>query len=936
MRNLFNPWWLFIINTLPICILFFLYGAQYSIIQSELNPESIFLWKVFGGILGCMALLNAAYTVYLIIRKKPVSLWYAAVALCGYTVFLYVMMIHYDDLIGGAIPDWMIAENLPLYPLTFLMPTLAFVMAELIYKLTPSRSSQAGWLSLAGAVSIPLLFFFYISVISSLWHPDPGRFGTHALFLLFIALTLGFLFLLFRAGYILVYKNSDRLNKYALVWKVPFAIVFPLLGLALNQGLLYNDFGSSNGLFGNFGDPWFFILAVVNGILLCLPPLRKKRLRLAVFTGRSITFSYTLYFFFVLLPYLPLSIIAIIAFGLGFLMLSPSLLIVVHVRELWQDIRDLSVFYSKKLLYGLLALSFLVLPGLITATYMHDRQELFAILEYMDYPDYSKTYEPDRKTLLKVVRNSQHTQVASRGRVSFGTPFLSTFYHWLVMDNLVLSNTKMEKIERVFALPEHVGLQRRQNEPQEAEVRINHSEVSSKYDEASGTWRSWVALEITNYSTSDQNGEYITTLNLPQGCYISDYYLYVGDRKEYGILAEKKSALWVYTQIRGYRRDPGILYYLTVNKVAFRVFPFLKGEVRRTGIEFVHKEPVELIIDDHTLMLGEAQVLDSEIIDGKHAVYIPSDRKAALPPANRTPYYHFIIDASVRASHDHIISAMDAFSKAGTERLEGAQISLVNSTVRTMDYTEKWREQVAGITLENGFFAERAMRQILARHYQDNAPAYPVMIVISDSLSEGIWPESFADMQFAVPESSAFYHLQPDGSLRTHSLISEPSLPVTNDRLLSREFDVVQWEHEGKVHYLRLDGRASVVLKNDLFTLPEADIHEKSWQSALALQAKQMAHILHPEVAGDEWLQMVKYSFLSKVMTPATSYIVVETEAQKAMLMKKQEEVLSGNPSLDAGEDVARMSEPEWYILAALLILFIYYRQRRAAKRSAV
>ena len=67
-------------------------------------------------------------------------------------------------------------------------------------------------------------------------------------------------------------------------------------------------------------------------------------------------------------------------------------------------------------------------------------------------------------------------------------------------------------------------------------------------------------------------------------------------------------------------------------------------------------------------------------------------------------------------------------------------------------------------------------------------------------------------------------------------------------------------------------------------------------------------------------------------MTPVTSYLVVENEAQKAILKKKQEQVLSSNKSLDLGEDTQRMSEPSFILLTVLLGLVLWCRQKRQRK----
>jgi hypothetical protein len=69
-------------------------------------------------------------------------------------------------------------------------------------------------------------------------------------------------------------------------------------------------------------------------------------------------------------------------------------------------------------------------------------------------------------------------------------------------------------------------------------------------------------------------------------------------------------------------------------------------------------------------------------------------------------------------------------------------------------------------------------------------------------------------------------------------------------------------------------------------------------------------------------------------MTPVTSYLVVENEAQKAILKKKQEQALSNNKSLDLDEDTQRMSEPSLWILTILFGLIFLYKQIRKRQCS--
>jgi hypothetical protein len=704
MRNLLNPKWLFIINTLPLVVLFFLFFGQFNIIKTLLEENNIQLWKSFGLSLGILGILNFAYAVYLSLKKKKVSVWYGLLALLCYLPFIYLYGYHLDRIIPFSIPQWMVSGNIFLYVGTFLMPTLAYSLFILVSHFTPKNKEHKAWVNFLIAIGIPITGYLFTQIILPLWQTFDSKFGEHTILILVIVVTIVFLFFLIRGVFILATKKAEVWQKYQLAWKVPIAIVLPLLGLLVNNGHLFNDFGpSQSGIFGDFNNAWFYILALVNGILVCLPNLENKIYRLLLFIGRSVTFAYTFYFFLVFLPFLPLSVIAIIAIGTGFLMLTPLLLFVIHINELSKDFTYLKTVLSKKLLIGVSVLGFLIIPTFITVTYLKDKSVLNETLSYLYSPDYSTQYNIDKSSLQKTLNVIKSHKENRGGIFGNGIPYLSSYFNWLVMDNLTLSDSKINTIEKIYFGKSSFEL--RPENIQNDNVQISNISTNSTYDKTQNAWKSWVDLEITNKSGNTRFSEYATTIDLPEGCWISDYYLYVGNIKEPGILAEKKSAMWIFSQIRNTNRDPGILYYLTGNKVAFRIFPFSKDEIRKTGIEFLHKEPISLNIDNNIVKLGNINETVYENIETKNITYVSVQQKQKLKSVKRKPYFHFLVDVSKDKSSNstEFIKRIEQVLEDNKPLSENAKISYVNSYVTTTTLDNDWKEQYKNRTFEGGF-----------------------------------------------------------------------------------------------------------------------------------------------------------------------------------------------------------------------------------------
>ncbi|WP_022823258.1 MSEP-CTERM sorting domain-containing protein [Hymenobacter norwichensis] len=934
MRNLLNPKWLLVLNTLPIVVLLVLLAGEYAVIHTLLPKASQQVWQGIGTALLVLGAAQAGFALWQMHRKQRLTVAYGVVALSLHIAFLYAYGSFLRQLFPTEVPRWMVPGEMELYAGTFLMPTLAHAVLVLLVRLTPEEQSHRALPNFGVAVAIPAVAYLFGQLILPLWRVPAGEFGEHALIVLLIATTLGFLFFLARGVYILTSSRTGVWAKYQLVWKALIALVLPLIGLATNSGLILNFGSAENGVFGDFNGPWFYGLAVLNGVLVCCPSPRGKWGRLALFAGRAATLAYTLYFFLVFLPFLPLSLVAVVAVGLGFLMLTPLVLLLVHLRELSQDFEVLRSYFSRRVLVSILIGSGLLLPLGITGTYLHHRQVLHAALAYLYLPDYASAQTVEADALVPVLQEVRDHKRGGGGMFGSHLPYLSSYFNWLVLDNMTLSNQKLNRLSQVFMgeppVAEAPGNPAADNPDQ---TRLTQITSRSTYNMHQATWTSWVELEMTNTTAAD-NAEYVTTLQLPAGCWVQDYYLDIRGRREKGILAEKKAATWVFSQIRNEQRDPGILYYLTGNRVALRVFPFAAREVRRTGFQLVHKEPVVLHLADRAISLGDSaksSVTTPVTLPGGQVTYLSAAAKRALPLVRRRPYYHFLLDASasVVARRPAYARQVAAFLKQRPGTAAMARYSLVSATTKRTTESE-WQAALAAEPATGGFYLEGAMRQLLAETQTNPAATYPVFVAVTDDFARALLPADFAELQDATPEQSVFYVLTPNAPPVAHSLRQDSSWPLAaapSDSVPA----VRAWPSAGAPRaYLPNDEQPSVVLVATELQLP-ATVGQ-GWKAGLWLQGYQTYAALHPAAAETMRLSAIKASFRSGIMTPLTSYLALENEAQKAALRRKQKEVLNAHAALDAGEDTQRMSEPEVWLLLLLAGgwgLVQWYRRRK-------
>lgn len=1003
MDSLRTPKWIFLASTAPLLVYLLVCAGEFSVIRTLLPAASVGEWQAFGAALALLGLGGAGYAGRQLAHRQPVGGWYSVAALLAFSLWLCLLTTHADELLPRSVPAWMVPTNPILMAWTFLMPTLAHAMLALVARFTPDDRPHLAAPNLLFAVVVPLgwaLVFEVLTWVSRLLrgvspevYTGPSRLETVGTVIIVAALvvgTLSFFFFLTRALFIASRRRERTWVDGGLGWKMVVTMVLPLIGLGVNNGLFFGQgFRGDNGIFGNFSSPWFYILTVVNGVLLCLPDSARPGRRLVQLLGRSALFGFTFYFFLVFLPFLPLAIPAIILIGTGFLLLAPLLLFVVHVRQLSDDVAALRTAYRPRLVTAALLAGLAVLPLYFTGSFWHRRQVLHEALAYVYTPDYAQPPRVDAgalaATLAQVRQNKDRNQ-----ELFFGSqqPYLSTYFNWLVLDNLMLSEHKINELELIFtgsvAVPDYSSWGQRNSPPPPPTPgspraassfagpglanpgpaaptpdapQLRNAAVRSRYDARQQAWVSWVDLEVANPNAALQNREYSTAFRLPEGCWVSDYTLTIGNRQEHGILAEKKAATWVFAQILGENssRDPGLLAYRGPNEISLRVYPVSGGEARRTSIQFLHKEPVALTIDGRTLALGDrtaAAPITAPIgVPGSGVAYVSGAAKQQLPLVQRRPYYHFLLNAS---------AGKDAPAHAFRERLArqlarplpngvAPRFSLVNAATTPVPAGTDWAAALRTTPARGGFYLGSAIRRVLFEAREHPSATYPVLVVVTDYAMNAVLDTDFEDFRRAYPESEVFYVLGPSGRLVPYSLrhASQQPLGAAEAAALPAPGAAVAvraWPNAAHPRaYLPNTTEAAVVVSGRP-TVPTAAAPAASrWLAGLQLRGYGQWQSFHPETTDRERVPFIQASFRANILTPFTSFLALENDAQKAALHRKQAQTMAANASLDALENdqVPPTATPidsgaVLLLAAGLLLAGWHLRRARPAARALV
>jgi hypothetical protein len=961
--------WLWV---LPLAVLGAINLHGYWLIGSEMDvaQRSSAHWLGWAG----LANLFAGLAVFLLakLRRPGASapeISHPTWGLPGLLVQIAYLWLAVASLADGLLPRnvmaWIYPEG------RFLFNQFAFCMLPAfhgILRLAAGRLSislgKTLLISLGTGIGGPVMLYGMVQIFGAVGAPHQYAWVAYFFATLVIVAGVLMFFGVLRA-LLVVLGNIQNWHATGERWAVVvLALGLPLAGLTLNIAIPFPvDFQALE----------VYLLTVANALVLLF----------AVWTGGTrprlswhllwATFPFALYFFIVFLPFTPLSVLGVIAMGAGFLVLTPILLFALHLHLLvkaWRLVADRAS--RRQLLLGG-ALAVMILPAFFTVRALADKAALNAALDHVyepTVPGGDIAFDSSRANLRRALDSHRSY------KEGIYYPLLSDYYSWLVFNNLVLPDDKLNALEATFFGSRKAGgaldpMRKARGDAGRAQVsdrkRIRRGAPVPKTVEIAKiqthvalaeALSSVVTLSLELRNTGDAAAEYETPLALPAGVFVRGFRLQVGETLVPGRIFEKKTALWVYSMIRDLEnRDPGVLYYKTPGELELRVFPVLTGKPVTVEIDLLVPAGIsparlaESTATPHDVLQGIARQIRPVSMQGTAGDRIVAGLDSLTQPVTESePYLHVIVDRSEEHGFTGVLATAWPALRERFPDVKQVRVTLANYEVTTL---------VPGITsidrppaisameldrlmpLSGGLAIDLALAHAIRLHRdrdldgvkgEAGPPPQPIFVILS---------RHAVDRPMVLPLTEAWLDLVPalnleeigaDGSSLVHIRDSRPPGP------LLRVGASVRPLMSGRLpRFASADPKAEVQIWKsgdweELAAIP-APMADAGWSSAVELQLKQQDLDRNPGGSGLTRRSLVEAARKSGVLLASTSYIVVENQAQWKMLEIGERQKLGQNQALEFVETPAPPAL--WAILGFGGWMFLRHRWRNRRVANA-
>lgn len=959
MNTVRHPLWFFASATAPLAALGWFYSLKFRLVAADLAPESLLAWHIALGVLAGLLGVGVVVGLVFLLLKRPLPAWVGAWTAVSGIAALAAMGWWSHLLAPWSVPRWVFTEwDIERLGLTFAMPSIVWGLYQVASSRAEGRteweSRHAMVVEVAGVFGIPVGLFVLFAAIAPLVSLAPS-------FPLYTVMAIGFVALTSVFSYVIV-ALIRRLGQRPVrpgsledwLIRIGVMLVAPISGLFLNRGFEF--------VFGHFQHPLWFVLAALGGIAFVLPLGGPAWLKVAHFALRCALAPFYAYFFLVFMPFLPLSLLALLALGFGLLMLAPLMAGVFVVKNLQADWIALREGATRHWVPWIGLACVAILPACVVGDALGKRQQFRMVMDYAyDAPGHPMDLEG-----LDVESFASGLDLMEakwgRGRGPFGStsmeqPYLSDFRDWAIFDNLVLSDNRMGQLKELFGNDRQaidssksvraIPVPRMANASfDSARRKAGDDGLDSAIRRVAGIGQTWLDLRLDrSRQISDTlvtrrfgfQGEYESRIKLPRDVFVDDYTLDVGDSVHQGVLAERRTATWIYNQITTTNRDPGLLRYVEGSPdLELRVFPFINGQKRRTSIKFLHERPVKIWIGGTEVELGGEDRSRIREFPGLGMV-VPEPALARLPRRQPTVRYHFVLDASEKAKvgSASLAASLEVFLKRSGMTDASYRIHAMNVRGTSLPAGSDWSKTYLAGRFEGGYFFERALKYLLMDNFRRESDTVPVVVAVTDQTQFVFLKNDLDQFGVASPGLQAYFRLDRAGALTRRDFASD-SREQAAERIFVDSVGVLK-DGKGRTHLVSLHAGSVLLPFADTGDVPSADAKITPWEHAAAIALKEARLALLCERGDATWKEILKEAFAHGILSRSTAYLAMETATQENMLRAKQQEVLRGDRNMDIDRQETqqtRMSEPGFWLLIPVLGLIWFQRPRLGMSRN--